>query len=876
MAFLSSAAAIAAGGVVEVTRFLPDGFVRDGSVSYAAEIQAAIDAAAREGQALEFPAMVYAADEVGWELRSRTTVRLGNAEFRLGEACARDGAVFHGKDVSDVTVTGGAIIGRNDVWQDGVNIRGIHLTGRCAGIRISGLRCRDLSSNGIGIFGGEDGHARDVELLREFPGDLGHGRNDLAAGPQGEIYSIHGDAVLAPDVPILDRTSPLRESRRGKPQREAYLVRTDSNGKNWELLCTGLRNPYGVAVHPNGDLFTYDADNEYDMGTPWYRPTRIVQLVSGADYGYRAANGSWPPRYPDHPHNGLPTIDVGRGSPTAAMFGTHLKFPEPYRQALFVLDWAYGRVLAVHLAPRGAGYRAALELFLQGTPLNVTDVAAGPDGAMWLITGGRKTQSALYRVIANKADAPGDPSRHEQQAAAFAQHQRTLRQKLERYHALEDATANTAAAAKVIDEMWPYLADADPLIRHAARIAIEKQPRAAWMERAISGGSKSAPPQITASLEGWMAAMQTGDAKVAEALLHRLLEMAVTDLSLDQQFALASFYRDCLSHAPAAIANQRHAVLSQLNQLWPNLDQAGLHVGSHGDNAELRRRLALLLGDIAEAEDENSGVVDRLATTLLVSPAQEDRLQGLLALRNQRHGWTAGHRRLYFNTLREAQRFVSGQGMPTFLDKLRTDAVATLSEDERSALAKWISPSQTPANEPLPDPRPHVQKWTLDDLAAFVGEEPLPGDPTRGALIFRDALCSRCHRAGLTGPAVGPDLTYLARRFTRADMLDSILKPSRVVAENYRNVQIVTESGKAYVGRLLTDGDFRSEKLRLSVDPLHPGKFVELDKKEIVEAEMMESSPMPEGLLDSFTREEIADLLAFLERGSSSQTAETP
>lgn len=199
MAFLSSAAAIAAGGVVEVTRFLPDGFVRDGSVSYAAEIQAAIDAAAREGAALEFPEMVYAADEVGWELRSRTTLRLGNAEFRLGEACAKDGAVFHGKDVSDVTVTGGAIIGRNDVWQDGVNIRGIHLTGRCAGIRISGLRCRDLSSNGIGIFGGEDGHARDVWIrdvvvencCKRYPDYL-----SKESSEKGSVREDQGDVAL--------------------------------------------------------------------------------------------------------------------------------------------------------------------------------------------------------------------------------------------------------------------------------------------------------------------------------------------------------------------------------------------------------------------------------------------------------------------------------------------------------------------------------------------------------------------------------------------------------------------------------------------------------------------------------------------------------
>ncbi len=93
-----------------------------------------------------------------------------------------------------------------------------------------------------------------------------------------------------------------------------------------------------------------------------------------------------------------------------------------YRDALYVLDWSYGRVLAVHLAPRGIGYRAAAELFAQGRPLNVTDIAAGPDGAMYLITGGRKTQSALYRIEYTgdlSAEPAENASLHEQQVAEF-------------------------------------------------------------------------------------------------------------------------------------------------------------------------------------------------------------------------------------------------------------------------------------------------------------------------------------------------------------------------------------------------------------------------------------------------------------------------
>lgn len=702
----------------------------------------------------------------------------------------------------------------------------------------------------------DDGVVHELERLREFPGGVGHGRNDLTLGPDRLVYSIHGDAVQAPGQPIVDRTSPLRESRCGAPRHEGYLVRGDRDGKRWELVCTGLRNPYGVAFNKWGDLFTYDADNEYDMGTPWYRPTRIVQLVSGADYGYREAGGRWPPEFPDHPDNGLPTIDVGRGSPTAVMFGTRLDFPPPYREAMFALDWAYGRVLAVHLAPRGAGYRASLELFMQGKPLNVTDLATGPDGAMWLITGGRKTRSALYRVarVSTLAPAP-PPGQHEKEARDFAAQKRDLRSKLEALH-VGAGEADAQAA-------FFHLADADPLIRHAARIALEQRPKEELFARhdmlpSIAASGDEAIP-IRARLEFLQSIARSGDPDRAARLVDELLEPPSAELDLSSQFVIAFLYAECLARAPQQVAQQSEKVVRQLAGFWPDPDASGLRVSPFGNSRELRRRLVLLLAAL-----DDPAIVDRVAKTVLSGPAQEDRLMGLLALRNRRHGWTTDTRRAYFTALRDARQFVGGEGLPGFLDRLRADSLATLGERERSAVEDLLAPSAAD-DEPLPPPRPRVAAWTIEDLKPLADKDATSGNAKRGAAIFREALCSRCHRAGATGPAVGPDLTYVARRFDRGDLLEAIIEPSRFVAENYRNVSIVTDSGRVLVGRLATTGDFRAEQLRLNVDPLRPGQVVEIDKREVEEQHLVNTSPMPQGLLDGFTRDEIADLLAFLE-----------
>src|SRR5206468_4817848 len=101
------------------------------------------------------------------------------------------------------------------------------------------------------------------------------------------------------------------------------IYRVDPEGKNWELLSVGYRNEYDAAFHRHGELFTYDADMEWDFNTPWYRPTRVCLATSGSEFGWRNGAGKWPPYYPDS----LPAIfNVGPGSPTGVCFGYGAKF----------------------------------------------------------------------------------------------------------------------------------------------------------------------------------------------------------------------------------------------------------------------------------------------------------------------------------------------------------------------------------------------------------------------------------------------------------------------------------------------------------------------------------------------------------------------
>lgn len=254
----------------------------------------------------------------------------------------------------------------------------------------------------------DDGTFEEKHELLRTGGSTGHGRNHLKLGPDGRLWIVNGNNVLLPDN--LSPDSPYKHYANdqilpnpwdksmfdGDVELPAgHILSMKPDGSDVRLIAGGLRNPLDLAFNQNGDLFTFDADMERDVGAPWYMPTRVLQIVPGADYGWRRGTGRWPAYYADT----LPSvIDIGLSSPTAIFFGYGAKFPAPDQDALFICDWSYGRIIAVRMKPHGSSYTATQETFISGRPLNVTDGAIGPDGALWFITGGRGTQSGLYRL----------------------------------------------------------------------------------------------------------------------------------------------------------------------------------------------------------------------------------------------------------------------------------------------------------------------------------------------------------------------------------------------------------------------------------------------------------------------------------------------
>ncbi len=352
-----------------------------------------------------------------------------------------------------------------------------------------------------------------VEMLRQLTGGGEHGPHAVIPAPDGKsLYVICGNQTKltelatsrVPQVWSEDHLLPRMPDGNGfmkdvlGPGGAIYKV--DFDGKSWELISTGYRNPFDIAFNKEGDLFTYDADMEWDVNTPWYRPTRVCLSASGVDFGWRNGAGKWPAYYPDS----LPAIvNIGPGSPTGICFGYGANFPTKYQDALFISDWSYGKLYAVHMVPSGSTYRADIEEFVTGTPLPLTDVVINPaDKAMYFAIGGRKTTSGLYRVTyTGPAMTDQSPVRSEADTKL-----RNLRLALEATTVGRKKMGTTSTAEPLPSDVaavklaWPNLNHSDRYIRHAARVALEHVPTALWAENVMT---EKDPERVIQGVIAW-------------------------------------------------------------------------------------------------------------------------------------------------------------------------------------------------------------------------------------------------------------------------------------------------------------------------------------------------------------------------------------
>src|SRR5262249_7835221 len=181
---------------------------------------------------------------------------------------------------------------------------------------------------------------------------------------------------------------------------------------------------------------------------------------------------------------------------------------------------------------------------------------------------------------------------------------------------------------------------------------------------------------------------------------------------------------------------------------------------------------------------------------------------------------------------------------------------------ELAAWARWFAQAfpREPALPEAGSERPAWPQARFDALLAFLEKDPAGrrGGGARGRPGYGKGQGAKCRRVGKEGEGVGPDLTAVARRFKRADVLESIVYPSKVISDQYRSSVVMTHGGRQFTGLVTTQGQ---SVVVLQADATR----VTLRRDEIEQQYASLVSVMPEGLIDTLTRQEIADLFAFLE-----------
>ncbi len=681
-----------------------------------------------------------------------------------------------------------------------------------------------------------------IQHLRPLEGGGEHGPHAIVPAPDGKsLYIVIGNQTKlteisgskVPQVWEEDQILPRAYGNgfmKGVPAPGGIIYQIDPEGKDWEIIATGFRNEYDAAVNRHGELFTFDADMEWDMNTPWYRPTRICHVVSGAEFGWRNGSGKWPAYYPDS----VPaTVDIGPGSPTGITFGYGASFPAKYQEALFVSDWSYGKLYAVHLSPDGASYTATFEEFIGGSPLPLTDILVNPnDGALYFAIGGRRTKSGLYRVTYQGADST--ESAKPTQLGANA---RNIRKQLESFHGRKDPHA--------VKEAWPYLGHSDRFLRYAARVAIEHQDPIEWQSRVLTEGNPEA------LINGAIALARMGAKSNRPQLLRTLNQIPNTALDTAQRIRLLRAYGLVIMRLGAPSADETKALTQRLEGFFPSKDRY------------LNAELCKLLVNLQSPSIAATGVA-----LLEGAPSQEEQIDYAMSLRHLTTGWTSELRHRYFAWFNRAASYRGGASFKKFVDYIKKDALEQVPAEEKEAITALLS-NATPPSSPLAaiGARSFVKEWTLEELSPILDNGLKKRDFDRGRKLFGEVACFACHRFSNEGGSLGPDLTGVAGRFSPRDLIESILDPNKEISDQYAPIVVTTTEGEQVTGRIM---NLSGDNLMINVNMFNPNEIESVDRKTVESIEPSKISMMPEGLLNLLNEEEVLDLLAYLlSRGNS-------
>ena len=727
-----------------------------------------------------------------------------------------------------------------------------------------------------------------------------HTTNGIRMGIDGWIYIAVGDfgfnKAMAKDGTTL--------SKRG-----GGVVRIRPDGTEMEVFSWGQRNIVDIAIDPSMNVFTRDNTND---GGGW--DIRLSHVMQTANYGY-------PSQYINFSEEIMPPLaDYGGGSGCGALYFQDDRWPAPYNDMLLTCDWGRSEVFS-HVLPRnGATFDAQQETFLQiPRPTDADADASGrlfvtswknggfaferPDvGFVAMITPSNyvahplSVPSASGRASALRVDSlkdldvqslvellksPSDALRLATSRAMLSQSNQSEISNLKSQIAecvLTLAKDRAASLNSRIAAVWTLrqanweafkaafgslLIDAD-LREHVIRAAADRKSQ---MDKGLFSPIFSklddSNPRVRAA--AIVATGRFGDVRTAK----QLLELATTASGRADALPLAEEgHKDAwrnpdpgrvLPHLAVKALTEVNAIeaclealngphrsgaIAALKQLHDPKTVDGLFkVLSNSRDQSLRREVWTTLIRLYHQEGEFT----------LESPKWWGTRPDTTGPYYDRQKWSESDRIADAVKVAMAE---ADESLKTHLtEQLKKHVVnldglsadVAMKEEEKAIVLPKADPNDPNA----------IANLLFDAVATRAAAT--PGDVEKGRLLFRQQSCINCHTFANGQQPKGPHLVDIGKRYKRAELIESIVQPSKKIAQGFDTWAIAMDDGKIYTGFIVLESA-ETVTLRDATGISH-----ELIQDQIEDRVKQEISMMPQGIVGNLSPEQLADLLAYLE-----------
>jgi putative membrane-bound dehydrogenase-like protein len=701
-----------------------------------------------------------------------------------------------------------------------------------------------------------------------------HTTNGIRLGLDGWIYIAVGD-YGCPEAKGKDGS---RITMRGG------IARVRPDGTDLEIFAIGLRNPFDIGIDPFMNLFT--RDNNDNRAGGW--DIRVSHLMQGAYYGYSQ-------HYANFPDEIMPPLgQFGVGSGTGTLFLDDQRWPEKYRNVLLTGDWGRNEVYRHELRTHGPTFDLKQEVFLRlprptGMDLDGSgrlyvaswlggeaSTYVGPNvGFIARITphGLKPTpfpslkQAALTELVRLMC-SPNSVARLQSQREILRRGANPEATKSLELLACDTRAPREARAAAIFTLKQLGGKDSHPALLNLARDATVRE----FVLRALTDRKREldgldtklfvqalADPSPRVRAQALISLMRLQDVSAARSILPLTVRPKGSFMPTKKPVHAQPDPDRVLPHLAVRALVSLAAVDACLEALDGPYAQGALWAMRYMHDKKTVDGLIQKLRTV-QSFDLRRDVL----TTLVRLYYREADYKGVW------WGITPENTGPYFDAIEWDQSKRIETVVTNALRDADPDTAAFLqNEFMRNRVSLKEMPNRRENNPAAEKDTTVVVQKSDPKNPNQIGNMPLEavlkralearGNAEKGKSLFKAQSCIACHTDSDGQALKGPHLVGIGKRYSAAELAESILRPSAKIAQGFESYLFEMANGKTYTGFIVSTSA-KAVLIREGTSVRH-----ELKRADIESQVVQKQSIMPDGLANNLTPEELADLIAYLQ-----------